>query len=82
MTITKIMTIFEFKNDKIMIFSSEHEVFTFSWFIKQNEIMIDISYYAPPSRPEGPRRCPDRGNAGRALVFFPQLLWSLYTLGV
>ena len=24
-----------------------------------------FGYYAPPSRPEGPRRCPDRGNAGR-----------------
>ena len=21
-------------------------------------------YYATPSRPEGPRRCPDRGNTG------------------
>ena len=26
-------------------------------------------YYAPPSRPEGPRHCPERGNAGGALVF-------------
>ena len=26
-------------------------------------------YYAPTSRPEGPRRCPDRRNAGGALVF-------------
>ena len=39
-------------------------------------------YYAPPSRPEGPRRCPDRGNAGGALVFPPQLLWLLYALGL
>ena len=23
-----------------------------------------IIYYAPPSRPEGPRRCPNRVNAG------------------
>ena len=27
------------------------------------------TYYAPPSRPEGPRRYPDRGNPGGALVF-------------
>ena len=27
------------------------------------------SSYAPPSRPEKPRRYPDRGNAGGALVF-------------
>ena len=39
-------------------------------------------YYAPPLRPKGPRRCPDRGNAGGALVFFPQLLWLLYALGL
>ena len=31
-------------------------------------IFKDI-YYAPQSRPEGPRRCPDRGNAVGALVF-------------
>ena len=29
----------------------------------------DAAYYAPHSRPEGPRRCPDRGNTGNALVF-------------
>ena len=28
-----------------------------------------LLYHAPPSRPEGPRHCPDRGNAGVALVF-------------
>ena len=39
------------------------------------------SYYAPPSRPEGPRRCPDRGNADGALVFL-MLLQLLYALGV
>ena len=27
------------------------------------------TYYAPPSRPEGPKRYPDRGNEGGALVF-------------
>ena len=27
-------------------------------------------YYAPPSRPEGPRHCPGRGNEGGAFVFF------------
>ena len=40
-----------------------------------------IDYYAPPSRPEGPRRCPDKGNAGGALVF-SSLLWLLYALGL
>ena len=39
-------------------------------------------YYAPPSRPKGPRHCPHRGNTVGALVFFPQLLWLLYALGV
>ena len=34
-------------------------------------------YYAPPSRPGGPRRCPDRSNAGDALVF-SSLSWLLY----
>ena len=38
-------------------------------------------YYAPLSRPEGPRRCPDRGNAGGALVFI-YLFWLLYAMGV
>ena len=38
-------------------------------------------YYAPPSRPEGPRRCPDRGNVGGALLFL-MLLWLLYALGL
>ena len=38
-------------------------------------------YYASPSRPEGPRRFPDRGNAGGALVFLDPL-WLLYALGV
>ena len=27
-------------------------------------------YYAPPTRPERPRRCPDRGNLRGALVLF------------
>ena len=27
-----------------------------------------------PPRPEGPRRCPDRGNAGGALVFLSKFL--------
>ena len=31
--------------------------------------LVCLAYYAPPSRPEGPRRCPDRGNAGGSLVF-------------
>ena len=38
-------------------------------------------YYAPPSRPKGPRRGPDKGNAGGALVFL-MLLWLLYALGL
>ena len=29
---------------------------------------------APPSRPELPRLCPDRGNAGGAIVFFPPVV--------
>ena len=33
-------------------------------------------YYAPPSRPKGPRRCPDKGNAGGALLF----LGKFYTV--
>ena len=49
---------------------------TTGWKISRN-----IIYYAPPSRPEGPRRCPDRGNAGDALVFL-SLLWLLYAMGV
>ena len=44
-------------------------------------IAFTISYYAPPSRPEGPRRCPDRGIAEDALVF-SQELWLLYALGL
>ena len=44
-------------------------------------INIRFFYYAPPSRPEGPRRRPDRGNAGDALVFL-MLLWLLYAMGV
>ena len=43
--------------------------------------MRGVHYYAPPSRPEGPRRCPDRGNAGGALVFM-YLFWLLYAMGV
>ena len=40
-----------------------------------------LTYYAPPLRPEGPRRCSDRGNAGGALVS-SHPLWLLYALGV
>ena len=36
----------------------------------------NYGYYAPPSRFEGPRRCPDRGNAGGALVFSQELVFS------
>ena len=32
-------------------------------------ISFFMVYYAPRLRPEGPRRWPDRGNAGGALVF-------------
>ena len=32
-------------------------------------LLSGASYYAPPSSPEGARRCPDRDNAGGALVF-------------
>ena len=39
-------------------------------------IIFCLFYYAPLSRPEGPRRCPDRGNAGGALVF----LAKFYTI--
>ena len=43
------------------------------FYIKYVEIFfvkcVEIFYYAPSSRPEGPRRCPDWGNAGGALVF-------------
>ena len=34
-------------------------------------------YYAPPSSPQGARSCPDRGNAGGALVFLSKLLQLL-----
>ena len=44
-------------------------------------ICQQLSYYALPSRPKGPRRCPDRGNWGGALVFL-MLLWFLYALVV
>ena len=37
--------------------------------LNQNSDFDFIFYYAPPSRPEGPRRCPGRGNAGASLVF-------------
>ena len=30
---------------------------------------MNKGFYAPPSRPEGPRPCHDRGNTGGALVF-------------
>ena len=42
---------------------------------------LSTIYYAPPSRPEGPMRCPDRANAGGALVFLV-LLWLLYAFSV
>ena len=51
------------------------------WFPTRNFSCYAIFYYAPPSRPEGPRRCPDMGKAGGALVF-SMLLWLLYTMGV
>ena len=42
-------------------------------FIGMSEITnVD---YAPPSRPEGPRRCPGRGNAGGP--FFLPHFWIL-----
>ena len=44
-------------------------------------ISVMFGYYAPPSRREGPKRCPDRGNTGGALVFL-SLLWLLYALGL
>ena len=55
----------------------EHRAFTEAYKLKDVSRYGD--YYAPPSRPEGPRRC--RGNAGGALVF-SSLLWLLYALGV
>ena len=39
-----------------------------TWLLSYLDTQL-LSYYAPPLRPEGPRRCPDRGNAGCALVF-------------
>ena len=45
------------------------------------KLFIVSYYYAPPSRPEGPRRWPDRGNAGGALVF-SSLSWLLYAMGL
>ena len=30
-------------------------------------------YYAPHLRPEGPRRCPSKGNVGVQLYFLPLL---------
>ena len=35
-----------------------------------NSSKARTDYYALPSSPEGARRCPDRGNAGGALVFW------------
>ena len=46
-----------------------------------SDVRLSNSYYAPPSRSEGPRRCPDRGNTGGALVFM-YLFWLLYAMGV
>ena len=69
---------------KTMINEEEKSTFIL-WFVwGESKSIIGINcwiYYAPPSRPEGPRRCPDRGNAGGALVF-SVLLWLLYALGV
>ena len=39
------------------------------------ERLLLKGYYAPPWRPEGPSRCPDRGNAEGAFVF-----WSKFIL--
>ena len=54
----------------VKLLSNLHQI------VKKNFCCIYF-YYAPPSRPEGPRRCPDRGNAGDALVSI-QLFWLLY----
>ena len=37
-------------------------------------------YYKPATRPEGPMRCPDRGNAGGLFVFFTTFEYYLSTL--
>ena len=55
-------------------------VFGHRWTQCRPTFQTTKTYYAPPSMPEGPRRCPDRGNAGDALVFSDQL-WLLYTMG-
>ena len=38
------------------------------------------SYYAPPTRPEGPRRCLERGNAGLLKKFSLQVITGNFML--
>ena len=76
---------YQIGNEKVycMIIEQFHTIF--EKLLNYYQIIFEPilnDYYAPPSRPEGPRRCPDRGNAGGALVFPPQLLWLLYALGL
>ena len=45
------------------------------------KLTVQIVVYYSLCVDSGPRRCPDRGNAGDALVF-SQELWLLYALGL
>ena len=51
----------ELKDDNITIIFSV--LFAKSFLLHINCLIALIVYCAPPSRPKGPRRCPDRGNA-------------------
>ena len=44
------------------------------------DLLTSKIYYAPPSSPEGARCCPNRGNAGGALVFLGKLTVLLQSL--
>ena len=44
-------------------------------------LSLDNIYYALPLRPEGPGRCPGRGNAGGA-VFCPTFGYYLCTVSI
>ena len=37
------------------------------------------SYYGPPSRPEGPRRCPGRGSAGGCISILKQVVYCSFS---
>ena len=83
----KIICVIDFTISQIdnCLVGSWQKILTLTYFYWQfylnATIQRKIWYYAPPSRRKGPRRCPNRGNAGGALVFL-SLSWLLYALGL